>query len=363
MKSNEALLVVSEKRSFQELMSLSVTYQESEFYWLGKLTKVIFGNLGFGTQDELEKTLEVKVRAIIFFDERSLIMSGFFKRFIPNPLVPIIFVTHDFWAHPLMVCRYLRQIRTKLIIVRHLSAKRLYSRFMPDTEIIVKRPGFEDNIFYPRDAQKEYDIILSGTHSEDYPLRNRLYQLVINRKESMGWKVLDVTNQSNYSNPISNQMQYAPLLSAAKVCVTGSVRTNIKARILSQYFDGSTARRSMDSVDQFYGTTIKDIDDIEITMAGIPPRYMEAFACNTALAADLPSEDFQDFYADKMIRLESSMSDDAIIELLKFWIDRDAERTELTQYAYRAVAPRESSKSKATELLELLEERINSWNA
>lgn len=357
LKSNEDFfIIVGEKRSFDQILRLNVTYQEAELYWLSKVSNTIWSSeITSSDQTSLQEKIGKSLRAVIFFDERSLLMSGFLNRFKIDRNIPVIFITHDFWAHPIFVCKYLASLNCTLVVVRHHSARELYKRFLPTLNIEVVRPAVEDGIFRPSDSPRKYDIILSGTHSDDYPMRKRLYSIITQSAEEKGWLVLDVINKERYSSPPTNQLEYAPLLASAKLCVTGSVRGGVNGRVTYQYTDESTVRPTLDSFDDFYGTKYKDIDSISIDLGGIPPRYMEALATKTLLCADLPINDDQAWYRDKMVVLRNDMSNDEIINLLDYWIKSDSERDQICTHAFKCVSTGETTKQKAIKILELIE--------
>src|SRR5262249_18034464 len=143
---------------------------------------------------ELERNLGTKLDAVVVFDELSLLTDAQLQRLKFDTNAPLVFVTHDFWCHPLRVAARLRQVPRPLIVLRHECARDLFDRLLLHVPKIVQRPGVETSIFHPHSGKKEFDILLGGSETPDYPLRQRLNRLVRENAARFGWKVLDLTS-------------------------------------------------------------------------------------------------------------------------------------------------------------------------
>ena len=63
----------------------------------------------------------------------------------------------------------------------------------PEIPKVVMRPGVEQSIFHPHGGKKEFDVILGGSETPDYPLRTKINRVVRANAGRRGWKVLDLT--------------------------------------------------------------------------------------------------------------------------------------------------------------------------
>jgi hypothetical protein len=72
------------------------------------------------------------------------------------------------------------------------------------------------------------------------------------------------------------------------------------------------------------------------------------------LIGDLPEYDAQEWYRDKMIVIEDSMSDEEIVEIIDYWVHADNEREALCEYAYAETLRTETSAIRAAELSRII---------
>lgn len=192
--------------------------------------------------------------------------------------------------------------RSNLIICHHENDMNYYKKsyFMKRIDHNLRFyniPHAAEQIIY-RDygMPKKYDILLAGavfTKSllgDHYPLRIRLAKDIL-PKLSKRYKCNILKHPGgNLYNAASDQNSffYAQQLSLAKICVTCS---------------GQPRSR--------FG------------------KYIEIPMCGTALAADLPGEQ-QDQFKEFMIEIDMSMTDEEIINKLSYYLDNEEELNKIT---------------------------------
>ena len=352
------VFIFAARPNFGSLAQQKVTYQSAEFWHLSKYCHVFWLNdlppqRQFKSASEIESALGRKMDAFIVFDEYNLLRDPLIANLswdIPRLLV---YVSHDYWCHPLQVARKLQAHPKAVMVLRHISAINLFNHLIPEVPKLLQRPGVELSIFHPTNGSKEYDILLGGSETPDYPLRQKLNRLVRDNAAKRGWKVLDLTGKGLMSNPPGNQAEYAALLAASKVSPTASNRGGSNGcKLAVQYFDLSPARAKYE--DDFYGLKVPEMDILAFDTAGITPRYLESMACKSLLIADLPAGDRQEWYADKMVEVDMGMQDAEIVDLIDYWVRNDRERQEICDHAYREVCRTESSEHKAFELADII---------
>lgn len=318
----------------EDVHGLRVTYQYGQFLAMREHAEIVFGDEAFAQLDSLD--------AVIAFDERGLMIDVAPR--LPRRLAPLlVYVTHDWWAHPLHVSQYLNGHERVLSVVRHVACQRLHRMLAPRIPCIVQRPGVDTTLFQPPPGPKEYDILLAGSESADYPVRKRLNAIVRAQRERRGWNVLDLSDPAWGDD---GQREYAPSLASAKVSPTGTPRGGLSGgKLIMQYFDDSGDARTPD-------TAVR-----EFTLPGAPsPRYLESMATKTLLVADLPED--ERWYRDKMVTVSLEDTDEAIGDLIDHWVRADDERTRLCDYAHAETMRTETTAHRAAELVELIGQHL-----
>ncbi len=332
-----------------------VTYQAAQFLHMEAYAEVLWADRAVAALRG--ETPGVQLDAVVVFDEHALLTDPMVRSLLPLRDTLLVFVTHDFWCHPLQVAQTLGQQRRVLMVLRHESSRRLFAQIAPGVPMVVQRPGVEISIFHPRPEPKRFDVILGGSETPDYPVRVALNQAVRDHADGYGWKVLDMTGRGLMSNPPGSQLEYAPALASAKVAPTGTNRGGTRgAKLVMQYFDLSAARAEHD--DPFYGLTTPEVTVQTFDTAGVTPRYLETLASRTLLIGDLPECDDQDWYRDKMVVVDHRTPGGQLAELIDHWVRSDDEREQLCDRAHRSVLESESSQHRARELVELIEARL-----
>jgi len=352
-----ALALFSEKIKFTDLSSFKVTYQTAQFLHLDKLTNILWcKNSRYKSIRDIEESTGLDISAVVVFDERELLIDPQIFNLKFDKDIPLIYITHDFWYHPISVANKLKTIKNVIMILRHESAKLLFDKLLPNVPKYLQRPGVELSIFKPHE-DKVYDILIGGSETPDYPIRQRLNKIVRENAYRMNWKILDMTGTSLLSNPPGSQFEFSKALSMAKISPTGSHRGGTQGcKLITHYIDLSLSRKNIN--DQYYGLSNPEIHIEDINTAGITPRYLESFASKTLLLADLPDNDLQSWYKDKMIVLNHSDSDAQLIQLIDHYIHNDYDREIITERAYKAVLDTESSEKKALDLLNIIEKHL-----
>jgi FkbM family methyltransferase len=355
------IAVFSDKCDLSDLASAKVSYQAAQFAWLDKLNPLLWRNSPRWPQDgsvsAFEKSLGGKLDAAIVFDEFSLLNDSELARMRWDTDALLVYVSHDFWCHPLRVADRLRQFKNVLMVLRHETARELFDRLLPGVPKVVQRPGVETSIFHPNNGQKDNDVLLGGSETPDYPLRQRINRLVRQNAARLNWKVVDLTAAGLMSNPPGVQREYSLALAASKVSPTASNRGGGQgAKLVTQYFDLSPARAQFDH--EFYGLKNPEISVEGIDTAGITPRYLESFATKSFLVADLPPNDSQEWYRDKMGVISPDMKDGEILSMIDYWVRHDREREAICGRAWLAVQAGETSEHKAAELLEIIQSNL-----
>jgi hypothetical protein len=341
--------ILHERIDPARLGEIPVTYQWSQFHALEQHADVVWGAEAFrlAAAGELD--------AVIVFDEHELLMDERIAGLDPEAPWMFVFVTHDFWAHPVRVAEFLRD-RRALMVLRHHASMRLFHRLLPEVPKVMQRPGVNTSIFRPS-FEKQYDVVLSGSETPDYPVRRRLNDLVREAAPQMGWNMIDLTATGVVNNPRSGQFEYAPTLAASKVSPTGTAqRGKEDSSLVIQYVSHSTSRRLFEH--EFFGHERPDVTVERFQTAGITPRYLESMATGTLLMGDLPDSDDQEFYRDKMVVIDLDEPDDRIVELIDYWVRNDAEREQICRRALAAVEAGESSEHYGRALAEVIRAHV-----
>jgi hypothetical protein len=351
----------SAPKKIQELGELKVSYQDAQFAHLARHTNVFWSDhpafADAKSISSIASGLDTKLDAAIVFDEYNFLSDSRIKEMNWNEETLMVYIAHDFWCHPLSVAEKLSRIPRVLMVLRHESALKLFDRLLPGVPKVVQRPGVETSVFHPHDEVKKYDVLLGGSETPDYPIRRRINRLVRDNANRYGWKVLDLASPGLMSNPQGSQRDYAALLAASKVSPTGSNRGGSHGcKLVTQYFDLSTARAQYDH--EFYGLKNPELRVEQIDTGGITPRYLESLACKSLLIADLPLNDRQHWYQDKMVVIRSEMADDEILGVIDHWVRNDAEREAFCDRAWQAVQNGETSEHKAVELIQIIQSRL-----
>jgi len=327
-----------------ELHAQQVTYQDAQFLAMREHADVVFGPEALaGIQDH---------DAVIAFDERQLLID--LAPSLPRRLQPLlVFVTHDYWCHPVAVAELLSGYERVLSVVRHAGAQRLYGLLMPEVPCSVQRPGVDTDLYRRATTPKQWDILISGRETDDYPVRRRLNAVVRDQAQRRGWKVLDLPRQVGAPHG-----GYAETLASAKVSPTGTPRGGLGAQLVLQYVDASTGRLDLAADapglagDPFYSYDLPAVAVRSFPVGGPPPRYLESMACGTLLVGDLPAGD--DWYRDKMVPVSLGDSDEQLGDLIDHWVRSDAERERLCDHAYTETMRTETTRLRAAELVELI---------
>jgi hypothetical protein len=329
---------------FASLREQKVSYQAAQFHHLREWCDVAYGS---------GASAHVDCDAYVVFDELTLLTDPALRQLTLPPDGLFVFVTHDYWCHPLQVADALRRHRNVLMVLRHQSAIDLFDRLLPWVPKVLQRPGVETSIFHPHDGAKQYDVILGGSETPDYPHRQRFNRIVRQFAPQYGWSVCDLTGIGMASNPPGTQHDYAAALAASRISPTATNRGGTAgARLAIQYLDLSVARAGI--VDPFYGLSTPEISVLSLDTAGITPRYLESMASGTLLLGDLPASDAQSWYADKMVVLDPSRDDAALAAAFERWIRDDEARERITARALHEVSRTESSREKAREFAGLI---------
>ncbi len=333
---------------FPSLRQLKVSYQAAQFHHLREWCNVAYGTSPSG-HDACD--------AFVVFDELTLLTDPALRQLTLSPDQLFVFVTHDFWCHPLQVADVLRRHDNVLMVLRHHSAMALFERLLPGVPKVLQRPGVETSIFHPHDGCKRYDVILGGSETPDYPHRRRFNRIVRQFAPRYEWTVCDLTGIGLASNPPGTQHDYAAALAASRISPTATNRGGTAgARLSIQYLDLSVARAGID--DPFYGLQTPEVSMLPLETAGITPRYLESMASGTLLLGDLPAADAQSWYVDKMVVLDPAKDDATLAAEFDHWIRDDVARNRITTQALRETVRTESSREKARELAALIEQHL-----
>jgi hypothetical protein len=342
--------ILHERIDPARLGEIPVTYQWSQFHALEQHADVVWGAEAFRRAAE-----GGELDAVVAFDENELLMDERIAGVDPDADCLFVFVTHDFWAHPVRVAEFLRD-RRALMVLRHHTAMRLFHRLLPEVPKVMQRPGVNTSFFQPS-SEKRYDVMLSGSETPDYPVRQRLNALVRDAAPRMGWNLLDLTAVGLVSNPRSGQLEYAPNLAASKVSPTGTNQGGVEdAALVMQYVNPSPVRSQIDH--EFASHARPDVVVERVAIGGITPRYLESLATGTLLIGNLPDSDPQEWYRDKMVVVDMDEPDDRIVEVIDHWIRNDKERERICGYALEAVQAGETSEHRGRELAEIIRAHV-----
>jgi Glycosyl transferases group 1 len=329
-----------------DLHAQRVTYQHAQFLAMRDHADVVLGDEAYARLDDFD--------AVVVFDERGLLVDVAPR--LPARISPLlVYVTHDYWHHPLHVAQYLEGHERVLSVVRHHAAQRLHRMLMPAIPCVVQRPGVDTSLFRPAAGPKEFDIVLSGSENPEYPVRQRLNAIVREQRARRGWNVLDLADPASGADA---QREYAPSLAASKVSPTGTPRGALTgSRLIMQYVDASPQRARLQDVDEFYGYGLPEVVVRDFDLGGVPsPRYLESMAAKTLLVADLPDD--EPWFRDKMVAISLDDSDEQIGDVIDRWVRDDDARERLCEHAYAETMRTETSAARAAELVEIVREHL-----
>lgn len=146
---------------------------------------------------------------------------------------------------------------------------------------------------------KQFDLLMCGHYGnknslgdQHYPLRNRFVHVILKRMEKLGYKC-GIYKHPGYNRDDSFKdtalIEFAKGINSAKIC---------------------------------------------LTCTGLPKsrfgKYIEIPMCGSAIAGDIPNQDQAEF-REFVIEIDISMTDDQIVEKLKWYLDHEDEREKLVQ--------------------------------
>ena len=184
-----------------------------------------------------------------------------------------------------------------LIICHHLNDMLEYEEYFKDSPLsfdckLVNIPHCaEKTIYCDQKKERPYDVLLVGALGvqtmlgEHYPLRNRMYRLVQSMDKKYNCAVVGHPGGEHLDAHTDRYAkEFANILNLAKIAVTCSGKPNSR-----------------------YG------------------KYVEIPMCGTAIAADVPGED-RGRFANFVIEIDMTMSDQEIIDKLSYYIENETER-------------------------------------
>jgi len=180
-----------------------------------------------------------------------------------------------------------------IVLCHHLNDMRQYEEIYKDSDIkFINVPhSAEQTVFKDYGLKKQIDLLLVGSIyyksllGSHYPLRARMVDILrkINGKYECGiYPHPGGVHYDAHTNKYA--IEFAKAINSAKICITCS---------------GAPKSR--------FG------------------KYIEIPMCGTAIAADMPGEQQEDF-SKFLIEIDMSMSDDHIIDKLSFYLKNDEER-------------------------------------
>ena len=320
--------VLWERTALDELPRLAVSYQNAQFHHLERYADVVSWERD-ATAHAAALAAAGGPNAVIAFDERATLTNPTLPHVTWPDGTSFVWVGHTTTGSGRSRSpRSSPGSRTRCSCSATSPGDGCSKRLLPGVPRVVQRPGVETSIFHPR-GPKRWDVLLSGSETPDYPVRQRLNRVVREHAPRCGWKLLDLTSVGLCSNPLSDQLEYAPALAAAKVSPTGTSHGGrAGATLVVQYLDHSEARAAR-SGDPYDTLELPELATKLVDTSAVTPRYLESLASGTLLVGDLPAGDPQDWYRDKMAVVDKSMSDEEIVELIDHYVRADDEREEL----------------------------------
>lgn len=230
---------------------------------------------------ELKNFGEVKIPKCIRFNE----MYNFAETVgeIENSMADLVICHHE---NDLSVYReYFSEYHGQ----RNRSVKFVHIPHCAHSDIFKRYDGIE----------KKFDLLMCGHYGNKnslgdlhYPLRNRFVNVILGRMEKLGYKC-GIYKHPGYNRDDSFKdtalIEFAKGINSAKIC---------------------------------------------LTCTGLPKsrfgKYIEIPMCGSAIAGDIPNQDQSEF-REFVIEIDMSMTDDQIVEKLKWYIDNDQEREKLVE--------------------------------
>lgn len=268
---------------------------------VGNLCNVIWSGTGWDNYDD-SKTVQENIDRLGEFDCVVVFKPLDMKDFKDVKIPKIIRYNEMFDIN--WTLKEIIESNIDLVICHHENDCKQYKQFQRDqTYWIPEHVKFvniphsaEKTIFKPLNLEKKYDVSLVGAITavtclgQHYPLRVRMAKLL---------------------------SQFPPW-----------IKTHIQPHAGGSHNDAYTDRYLKDFAN------IINQSKICITDSGAPKsrfgKYIEIPMCGTAIAADIPNED-QDEFRKFIIEINMNMSDNEIIDKIIYYINNDKERNDLIE--------------------------------
>ena len=169
---------------------------------------------------------------------------------------------------------------SQLVICHHLNDCASYQKMnLPGVQFVYIGHCAEQTVFKDYQVPKKYDIMLGGKLSSHYPLRNRLYNILLQLRNQYTIYIHPHPGYDlNDAHTNKYLIDFAKKINESKIVVTDSGKPRTR-----------------------FG------------------KYIEVPACNTVLAADFPLDSADDY--SYLIQLDMSMSDQDIKNKLKQYLE------------------------------------------
>lgn len=277
---------------------------------VGKKTNIIWSGIGWKTYDgratvqhNIEK-IEDKMR--MKFDIVVAYKPGELKNF-SHVKIPKCIRFNEMYNFPETVAE-IESSMADLVICHHENDLPVYREYFSEyhgqknrnVKFVHIPHCAHSGIFKKYDEiEKKYDLLMCGHYGnknslgdQHYPLRNRFVNVILKKMEALGYKC------GIYKHPGYNR------------------NDSFKDTALIEFAKGINSTK------------------ICLTCTGVPKsrfgKYIEIPMCGVAIAGDIPNQDQKEF-REFVIEIDMSMTDDQIVEKLKWYIDHDDQREKLVK--------------------------------
>lgn len=274
--------------------------------------------------DEESMFVESKVRAInpeliVIFEINNFQPATKHFDFVFSLGIPIYFFMDDTYYinRNTSVCEYTQKVDGIILWYKNEKAKRSYQRAFPKKKILNVSSRFVNtNTYKDWGLPKKYDILLYGS---------RIYHYEYKREpnEAIQDYIKQYETQTNTIVDNDTKVSFYPLR-CKMLSVLSKIDSKYNVRIVPEgCYDSRVANEELSKLinESHLTITCSSIADVLLH------KYLEISASKSVILGDVPS-DYHDLFHDKVVNINSFMSDDEIIQIIDNALK---DKTNLTQ--------------------------------
>ena len=290
---------------------------------IGRLVTVDWWGIGW---DGYDNNMTVQENLKQFENKPDLIVAynPFEMKELRSVNIPKCLIYNEMWDFD-WTKKEIFESGAELVICHFKNAMPPYQEYFKDKVKFIHIPhGIEKTIFKDYKLPKKTSIsLVAGFKQTGHPLKRKLISLLIKIKAKLKRKKL------KYPGYVARD--YYPFRTRLVSIVE---KMNSKYKIKFFKHPGSSVRKAY--TDKYAIQFAKAINSSKIVLSTRSifkyrlAKYTEIPMCGTALGADLPDQDQEDFKK-FIIELNDNMTDDEIIEKLEYYLEHNDERQKLVE--------------------------------